>query len=215
MVKIIKESQYMTIRAEEESIAYQGKMLGVIPWLLPYEWKNGKELLYQKGEGHSLTEWLKKERREDEILEVLEHFFKNQKETEAYLIDEEKVILDPEWMFWEPEKKTLRLAYVPWDNWIGPRRSFAERFARLLWYAAIRQEWQNERLILMLYRMQIAAKHQDQPGFWIQWIEQEKRRIKERDMVKERALDILTEEKEEPSNRWFQRLKDKIPFAVR
>lgn len=215
MVKIIKDLQYMTIRAEEESIAYQGKMLVVIPWLLPFEWKNGKELLYQKGEGQSLTEWLKKERREDEILDVLENFLRNQKEAEAYLIDEEKVILDPEWMFWEAEKKILRLAYVPWDTWYGPRRSFEECFIKLLWCAAIQQKWQNERLILMLYRMQIAAKHQDQPGGWNQWIEQEKRRIKERDMVKERALDILTETKEEPSNRWFQRLKEKIPFAVR
>ena len=45
MVKIIKESQRMLIRAEEESIVYQGKMMAAIPWLLPYEWIDGNGLV--------------------------------------------------------------------------------------------------------------------------------------------------------------------------
>ena len=215
MVKIIKELQYMIIKAEEESIAYQGKMLPSIPWLLPFEWRNGKELVYQKGDGQSLMEWLKKERKEEDVLNVLESFLVNQRELEAYLIDEEKLILDPNWMFWVNERNILQLAYVPWDISLKGEHSFVWRFAKLLWYAAIQQKWQNERLILMLYRMQVAVKHQDQPQFWLQWIEQEKRNIKERDLSKERALDILTEDQEDLSKGWFQRFKDKFPFAVR
>ena len=215
MVKIIKESQYITIQAEEESIVYQGKMMPSIPWLLPFEWENGKKLIYHKGEGLSLVEWLKKEKNEEEILEVLEVFLQNQRELEAYLIDEEKLIVDPDWIFWVKEKKMLRLAYIPWDMVVGVNKSFMKRFVRLLWETAILQQWQNEKLILMLYRMQIAVKHQDQPRLWSRWIEQEKRKIKERTLIKEQALDILTEEPEELMHGWFQRIKNKFPFAVR
>ena len=205
----------MTICAEEKSIAYQGKMLTAIPWLLPFEWRNGQELVYQKGTGQRLTDWLKKEKREEEILDLLENYYKNQKDAEAYLIDKEKIILDPDWMFWENETKILRLAYIPWDISIGVQHSFVERFAKLIWYAAVQQKWQNERLILMLYRMQIAVKHQNQPRLWDQWIEQEKRKIKELNLIKERALDILTEDSEENSKNWIGRLKERFAVAVR
>ena len=206
----------MIIRGEEESIAYQGKMMAAIPWLLPYEWIDGKELVYRKEEGLSLSQWLQKERREEEILEIVEAFFQNHKELESYLIDEEKLIMDPEWIFWIEKEKKIRLAYIPWDVSGGVQNSFVKRFANLLWQAAVRQKWQNERLILMLYRMQIAVKHQNQPLLWHQWIEREKRKMKERDLVKEQALDILTES--EPLDKkkgWLRRWKEKLPIAVR
>ena len=215
MVKIKKELHNMRIQAEKESIAYQGKMMGAIPWLLPFEWASGKDLIYQKGEGISLAEWIRTEKCEEEILDVLSAFFKNQKELEAYLIDEEKIMIDPEWIFWVKENKMLQLAYVPWDIPRGGRSSFAKCFAGLLWCAAVQQKWQNERLVLMLYRMQLAVKHQDQPGYWIQWIEQERKKLREPVLEKERALDILTEEEEETSIGWFRRIKNMFPFAIR
>ena len=216
MVKIIKESQRMLIRAEEESIVYQGKMMAAIPWLLPYEWIDGNGLVYQKINAPNLLQWLQKERREGEILEVLESFFHNYKELESYLIDEEKIVLDPEWVFWMEEEKRLRLAYVPWDVSGRVHSSFVKRFASLLWNTALKQKWQNERLILMLYRMQIAVLHQNQPQLWCQWIEGEKKKIKESDPVKEQALDILTEkEPYDEKKRWFRRFKEKFPIAIR
>lgn len=216
MVKIIKEQECMIIRGEEESIVYQGKMMAAIPWLLPFKWIDGKELVYQKENAPNLSQWLQKERGEEEILDVLESFFQNQKELEAYLIDEDKLVLDPEWIFWIEKEKRLRLAYVPWDVSGKSKNSFAKRFSGLLWCAALNQNWQNERLILMLYRMQVAVKHQNQPRSWCQWIEQEKRKVKDRDLVKEQALDILTEtELYDEKKGWFHRLREKIPFAIR
>lgn len=216
MVKIVKEPQCMILQGEEDSIAYQGKMMRAIPWLLPFEWVSGKELVYRKGDGQNLLQWLQGEKREEEILEVLETFFHNEKELESYLIDEEKLILDPEWIFWVEKEKKLQLAYVPWDVFFGTHKSFVERVTKLLWCAAVDQKWQNERLILMLYRMQSAVRHQNQPKQWIQWIEQEKRRIKERKPIKEQSLDILTEkESDEVEKSWFHRLKERFPFAIR
>ena len=206
----------MVIRAEEASIAYQSEMMKAIPWLLPYEWISERELVYQRGEGKKVTVWLQGEKKEEEILAVLEAFLQIQKEMESYLIDEEKLVLDPEWMYWDETEKQLRFAYVPWDTSSGNRSSFIKRFAQLLWNAGIHQKWQSERLILMLYRMQIAIKHQNQPQQWCQWMEREKRKIKERDLVKEQALDILTEEEpKEGKIGWLRRLKEKFPIAVR
>ena len=113
MVKIVKEAECMKVYAEEEAITYQRKMMTAIPWLLPFEWSGEKELFYQKGQGLNLIQWLKSEKSEESILEVIDAFFQNYKEADAYLIDEEKMILDPEWIFWEETKKRS-LGYVEW-----------------------------------------------------------------------------------------------------
>ena len=160
---------------------------------------------------------LERKKKEEETLGIMEAFLKIQKEMEAYLMDEEKLIYDPQWIFWEASGKVLKIGYVPWDGQAGLASSFFKQFAKLLWIAAVEQKWQNERLILRLYRMQIALKqNQNQPQFWMEWIEQEKRRLKELDTVKEQALDILTEEETKVSKRnWLRGLKEWFPIAIR
>ena len=217
MVQIIKTKENMIIKAEECSITYQGQMMKALSWLLPFEWHSGNELVYRKGKGVPLPEWIRGEKKEEEVLNIIDTFLQIQGEMEPYLMDEEKLVYDPEWIFWDPVSEKLQFAYVPWDFQTGVQTSFIKRFAKMLWNAGINQKWQNEKLILMLYRMQIAVKHdQNQPQMWSQWIEGEKRRIKERDAIKEQALDILTEEDPgKPKRVWFRVLKEKFPIAIR
>ncbi len=217
MIQIIKTQEYLAVKAKEDPIAYQGEMMKALSWLLKFEWRSNNELVYERGTSISLLQWIENEMKEEEVLEVVEAFMKIQKEMESFLMDEEKLMYDPQWIFWEPSNKVLRMVYVPWDFQNGIAITFMKRFAKLLWTAAIEHKWQNERLILLLYRMQSALKqNQNQPQFWIQWIEKEKRRLKERDAVKEQALDILTEEEPIFSKRaWFRTLKERFPIAIR
>ncbi len=217
MVQIIKTQESMAIKAQESAIVYQVEMMKALVWLPTYEWKSSKELVYQRGKGICLLQWMQGEKKEEEILEIIDAFLKIQREIEPHLMDEEKLICDPEWIFWEPVKKALQVVYIPWDFQTGITASFLKRFSQLLWIAAVQQKWQNERLILMLYRMQITLKHnQNQPQLWTQWLEREKKKIKERDAVKEQALDILTEEAPAISKKaWFHKLKGKFPIAIR
>ncbi len=217
MVQITKTQENMIIKAKERSIVYQGKMMKELSWLPTFEWRSDHELVYRKGRGSCLLQWLLEEKKEEDVLNVIDAFLMIQRDMEAYLMDEEKLIYDPEWIFWEPANKVLQMVYVPWDFQPGVTVSFYKRLAKLLWNAAVNQKWQNERLILMLYRMHIALKqNQNQPQMWIQWVEREKRRIKERDAVKEQALDILTEDEPAVSKRaWFRNLRERFPIAIR
>ena len=217
MVQSIKEQNHLVIQAKERPIVSQMEMMKALTWLPVFEWRSSHELTYERGPGMCLLQWLENEKKEEETLEIMEAFLKIQKEMEAYLMDEEKLIYDPQWIFWESSGKVLKIGYVPWDGQAGLASSFFKQFAKLLWIAAVEQKWQNERLILMLYRMQIALKqNQNQPQFWMEWIEQEKRRLKELDTVKEQALDILTEEETKVSKRnWLRGLKEWFPIAIR
>ncbi len=218
MVQIVKTQESMVIKAQERAIAYQGEMMKALTWIPEFEWRSSNELVYQKGTGICLLQWVREEKNEDEVLDIIDAFLKIQKEMEPHLMDEEKLLYDPEWIFWEPTKKLLQMVYVPWDFQIGMTVSFLKRFSQLLWTAATLQKWQNERLILMLYRMQVTLKHQNQPQLqlWTQWVEREKRKMRERDVMKEQALDILTEEDSVSNKRnWFYRIKSKIPIAIR
>lgn len=217
MVQIQKTQHQMVITAKESSIVYQGEMMKAIPWLLPFAWKSETELIYEKGTGLNLPAWLQTEKREDEIVNMVEAYLKIQRELESYLMDEEKLSYDPEWIFWEPIEKRLQFAYVPWDFPTGVHPSFLKRLTGMLCSASVNQRWQNERLILMLHRMQIAVKqNQDQLQLWTQWMERERKKMQERDAIKEQALDILTEEEPKKTEKgWLLWLKEKIPIVIR
>lgn len=217
MIQICKEEKEIWIRAEKASIHYQSKMMEAIPWLLPFAWQSEKELVYQRGEGQTIMEWLNQERSENEILALLERYTSIQQELESYLMDQDKLLLDPGWIFWNDMTNELQFAYIPWDFPVEAAGTFYKRFARLLHLSSVEKRWEKERLVLLLHRMEIAVKqYENQPLNWKSWIQQEKQKMKESEEIKEKALDILTEKETIPEEKsWFQVLKQKFPFAIR
>lgn len=215
MVQIKREEEQIKIRADVPPIEYQCKMMEAVSWLLPFEWGMEGELIYHKGKGKTIVKWLQEEPKREEILAMVQGILMIQQEIEQYLMDQDKLLWDVNQICWNSETKTFQMIYCPWDSagW-GSSRNFLQKLAKLLWQKGVNHKWEEEELILLIYRFNIAAAHLKGNILWEEWLEKEKRNLNK---VKQEALDILTEKPapKQKKRNIFQIWKEKFPIELR
>lgn len=213
MVRKFKDQQQLNLKGDKEPILYQSKMMRAVSWLLPFEWVTDKEVVYQRGSGASLRQWLDREPKREEVLKVVEAYAAVQSEVEQYLMDQDKFLWDPDWIYWDGEKEKLQLIYCPWDDSNSSGPDLLKRIGLYLWNKSICNQWKEEALLLLICHLNMAA--QQNAISLSQWLEKE-RKSEDKQRVQEEALDILMEKDSVHKARgWFQSMKEKFPFAFR
>ena len=197
-------------------------MMEKMDWLLPYLWKEEKWLLYQRNkgateiDGETLQKWLKTEPEPEEIWDMAAAYLDIQETIEQHLLDEEKILWDPAWIWWDEKRKSLKLIYVPFDGFHNEKMPFLQELVKALWTACIGLEWKKEAAVYALYRLNTASeKCSAEWGKWRKWVENERLQLED-GKEKEKALEILTEKEEgHKKGSWFRRWKEKMPITFR
>lgn len=213
MVQKIKDKEYLYFKGEKIPIAYQGRMMEAVEWLLPFTWITGQTLQYSRETERSLRNWLEKEPKQEEVVELFVALSRVQKDMEQYLMDWDKLIWDADWVCWNAQNKSLKMVYCPWDMPAASTTNFLVKLAQLFWIKAIHQRWKNQALILMVFDMNMAAVQNEIP---VKWVTQNREEEIERNKSKshQNALEILMEKELKKKSLW-KLCKEKFPFALR
>lgn len=221
-LRIEKENGCLTLRFEKEHLGYQKAMLDVSRMALPHVWEEEESeirLVYHQ-EGRTLKTWI----RTDPDAQQLEAFFRAvvqlDEQVDCFLLDEGRILFDPDWIGWDMETKKVTVVYSPFDPYALCSVPFWSRLAGYFHQALIAGLFHKEgveTVILQAERAAYLRKKKDPAwaGSWAKRAEAEEEQEvgisektedkTERMAEREKALDQLIKAQEEESASLFKR----------
>lgn len=151
---------YMIIEASEENADYTEQMLSVnsIEGLLKFrvrQTEEAREYYYEITSRQPLRRVLEKRTLSgQELRSILLGILAVLKRVEDYLLKEEQLLLDPEYVYLEPDRFTVELCLVP-----GHREETPQALSKLLGYLLERADHQDREAVVLAYNLyQISLK---------------------------------------------------------
>lgn len=141
-------------------ISYQAQMIckAAPDWIAPCS--NNKEnnaLTYDISSCVPLPAY--REMQAEEIRQIRKELVRIQKETEAYLLDENSYCTEIKYIFWDPAAKKIRCLYIPAQADENESDWIQKITAQILGHA-ISEKWPETEL-LECYRMYLSARSED------------------------------------------------------
>ena len=159
-MQIVKTETTLTALGKRCSQEYQSVMISKAAWALPHRWvspEDGEEVpsLVYRAEGTSLKEWIGSRPSADETGEIVDALLHLTEELDRYLLDEEKLCFDPDWIRITPEydgPAKLQVVYFPFEDVPREEEGFFKQTARYLWEESARDRWEDLQAIAQLHR---------------------------------------------------------------
>lgn len=138
------QGRRLRIAGGEPGIPYQEKMMAAIGTLAPFRFLEDHGIEYAPPlEMEPLSAWIRRGPAAGELESFLDAFQETLFVLEGYLLDPEKVLWDPGWIFYDEGKGKVRLVYVPFDGEEGAE-SVDRKLCRFLWETASVKGWSGE-----------------------------------------------------------------------
>ena len=195
-LRIEKGPKVLTLRFERGHLGYQKAMLDVSEMALPHTWEeeeNEIRLIYY-AEEKTLKQWI----RTDPDAAAMEQFFKAvvqlDEKVDCFLLEEGRIMFDPDWIGWDPEEGSLRIVYSPFDPYALGSVPFWSRLTGYFHQALIRGLLHQEGVDTIILRAERAAylRKKKDPAWAGSWDKSE-----EKETIAEDTSEITTEDKKE------------------
>ncbi|MDO4519048.1 MAG: DUF6382 domain-containing protein [Eubacteriales bacterium] len=195
---------YLVLSEQEiDTSSYQVRMMvsNVIPSLLKCRIQmldDEYQILYDITSKQSLVSWYdEKKIKLEDIQFILQSFIQTMEETAEYLMNQENILLDPDCIFLDAQKKQLYFCYLP-----GHRVEVGTKFQKLLEYMLPLLDHSDESAVLVGYGVYRSVL---EDSFQLEKIKEISYRIQEEDFPLEKskiAKEMLQIDLEEiPQNR--------------
>lgn len=217
MVQLIRQKEDLKVVSPHKVIDYQERMVRKLEWLWPFEAIGPREIVFrsvfsspeEEGGRRPISLYLREEKREKALIPLVEAFQNLWEELELHLLDPAHVLSSPQYLFWTPEQKSLRVLYLPFEAPLPQTSSFPQSLSRALFEKCCKEKWQDPALLSGLVGLRQEAKGRagiappKEAPFFPAWPEE--RRTRPRSFV-------LEEETPKP---WWMHLKERFPIAFK
>lgn len=148
----------------EKLPGYVPHMMHSIPWILPFQEEEGK-IIFQAEEGMiTLSQWMSGEPAVEEIRRFIRSWKQLGQKTEDYFLEKERILTDPEWIFWNSEEQRICCVYLPFVDqeplslfrkWLpeGSRRTWETAMFVRMMLEAEKDRWVDQEKVLSLFEL--------------------------------------------------------------